>query len=181
MYKKIGHGNSSNRIITIGDITKESSFEIIKFIYDINEKDKNKAKDKREPIKLLMNSLGGEVYDGLAIVDAIETSNTPVYTVGFGAIMSMALVVYVAGEHRIAGKNTTFMYHETAYDTEGKIKFHKQELKEAERTDSMCDKYILDKTKLSQQQLSDMRNTQGDWYFDTRLAKQYGIVHEILK
>jgi ATP-dependent Clp protease protease subunit len=172
--------NGSKRIITLGDITKENSCDIIKFIYDANEEDKNKPISKREPVKIIVNSSGGEVYDGLAIIDVIDRSVTPVYTIGFGSVMSMALVVYAAGHHRTCGKFTTFMYHETSFVSEGKIIQYKQEIKEAERIDLIGDNYLLSRTRLTQQVLDNARNTQRDWYFDAQTAYEYGIVDEIL-
>lgn len=174
--------NSGGRIITLGDITKENTCDIIRFIYDINEEDKSKSisKSKREPIRLIINSSGGEVYDGLGIIDVIDKSITPVHTIGFGSVMSMALVVYAAGHYRTCGKFTTFMYHETSYVSEGKIIQYKQEIKEAERIDLIGDNYLLSRTKLTQHVLDNARNTQRDWYFDAQTAYEYGIVDEIL-
>jgi len=165
----------------LGDINTENSNEVIRFILAVNEEDKNKPKNKRVPIQLIINSTGGEVYEGLGIIDAIDYSITPVYTVGFGSVMSMALVVFAAGKHRTCGKFTTFMYHETSYISEGKIIQYKQEIKEAERIDLIGDQYLLSKTELTQQVLDDARKFQRDWYFDAVTAYEYGIVHKILK
>lgn len=172
--------SSGGRIITLGDITKENSCDVIRFIYDVNEEDRNKPVNKRDPIKLVINSSGGEVYDGLGIIDVIDESITPVHTIGFGSVMSMALVVYASGHYRTCGKFTTFMYHETSYVSEGKIIQYKQEIKEAERIDLIGDNYLLSRTKLTQQILDNARNTQRDWYFDAQTAQDYGIVDKIL-
>ena len=133
-----------SRVLTLGEIESESVNELIQVIYDINEEDAKKT--QVEPIKLIINSFGGELYSGLALVDVIDNSLTPVYTICHGSAMSMALIVYAAGHHRIASKYATFMYHEASYGSEGKLAHHKQELKETERTDKICDDYLLSKT-----------------------------------
>jgi ATP-dependent protease ClpP protease subunit len=92
----------------------------------------------------------------------------------------MALVVFAAGHHRIASKYATFMYHEASYPTEGKVMHHKQEIKEAERTDKICDEYFLSKTKFNAKQLKDIRDKRSEWYFDVKVAHKYGLVDEIL-
>jgi ATP-dependent protease ClpP protease subunit len=95
--------------------------------------------------------------------------------------MSMALIIYAAGHHRIASKYATFMYHEAAYEINGKVAFHKQELKETERIDKICDAYLISKTKLTQKVLQPHRDRQAEWYFDVKTAQRYGLVDEILE
>ena len=168
----------SGRILSLGDIDGESVNELIEIIYDINEEDAKKT--QKEPIKLIINSFGGELYSGLALVDVIDNSLTPVHTICHGSAMSMALVVFAAGHHRIASKYATFMYHEASYPTEGKVMHHKQEIKETERTDKICDDYLLSKTKFTSKQLKDVRDKRSEWYFDVKTAMKHGLVHEIL-
>jgi ATP-dependent protease ClpP protease subunit len=94
--------------------------------------------------------------------------------------MSMALIVYSAGHNRYASRNATFMYHEAAYPIEGKVAHHKQELKEVERVDSICDNYLLSKTSFTQKQFNTVKKIQGEWYFDVKTAQEHGLVNEIL-
>ena len=167
-----------SRTITLGEISSESVNDIIQLIYEINDEDIGKT--QVEPIRLIINSFGGEVYSGLALIDTIDNSSTPVYTICHGSAMSMALIVYSAGHNRYASKNATFMYHEAAYPIEGKVAHHKQELKEVERVDKICDNYLLSKTSFTQKQFNDVKKIQGEWYFDVETAQEHGLVNEIL-
>ena len=167
-----------SRIITLGDIECETINEIIQDIYEINEEDAKKQ--TVEPIKLIINSFGGEVFSGLALIDVIDKSQTPIHTICHGTAMSMALIVYAAGHVKYASKYSTFMYHEAAYEIEGKVAFHKQELKETERIDKICDAYLISKTKLTDKILKPHRDRQAEWYFDVKVAQRYGLVDEIL-
>jgi ATP-dependent Clp protease protease subunit len=168
-----------SRIITLGDIDCIEVNEIIQDIYEINDEDRKKQ--VVEPIKLIINSFGGEVFSGLALIDVIDSSQTPIHTICHGTAMSMALIVYAAGHHRIASKYSTFMYHEAAYELNGKVAFHRQELKETERIDKICDTYLISKTKLTQKVLQPHRDRQSEWYFDVKTAQKYGLVDEILE
>mgnify|MGYP003346654976 FL=1 len=172
--------NSSklSRVITLGDIDSELANEIIEVIYEINEEDAKKT--QKEPIKLIINSFGGELYSGLALIDTIDNSQTPIHTICHGAAMSMALVVFAAGHYRYASKYATFMYHEASYGTDGKIMHHKQEIKETDRTDKICDEYLMSKTKFTVKQLKDVKDKRAEWYFDVKTAVKYGVVDEIL-
>ncbi len=167
-----------SRIITLGDIECETVNQIIQDIYEINNEDAKKQ--TVEPIKLIINSFGGEVFSGLALIDVIDNSQTPIHTICHGAAMSMALIVYAAGHVRYASKYATFMYHEAAYEIEGKVAFHKQELKETERIDKICDAYLISKTKFTDKTLKPHRDRQAEWYFDVKVAQRYGLVDEIL-
>jgi ATP-dependent Clp protease protease subunit len=168
----------SGRTLSLGDIDNDSVNDIIEVIYAINEEDIKKT--MAEPIKLIINSFGGELYSGLALIDVIDSSRTPIYTVCHGSAMSMALVVFAAGHKRFASKYATFMYHEASYPAEGKVMHHKQELKEVSRTDKICDEYFLSKTKFTAKQLKDIRDKRSEWYFDVKVAQKYGLVDEII-
>ena len=82
--------------------------DIIKDIFEINFDDDEKEeiyKDwERKPIQLFINSYGGSVYDGLALIDVIKRSKTPVHTVCIGSCMSMALWIWLAGEMAVRSK-----------------------------------------------------------------------------
>jgi ATP-dependent Clp protease protease subunit len=167
-----------SRIITLGYIDAELVNDIIQLIYEINEEDVKKA--QVEPIKLIINSFGGEVYSGLALIDVIDNSQTPIYTVCHGTAMSMGMIVYASGHHRTASRYATFMYHESHYEMNGKVATHKQEIKEVDRTEKICDEYLLSKTKFTPKVLKSVKDKQGEWYFDVNTAKKYGLVDEIL-
>ena len=167
-----------SRIITLGDIEGEFVNDIIEVIYEINEEDAKKT--QKEPIKLIINSFGGELYSGLALIDVIDNSQTPIHTICHGSAMSMALIVFAAGHHRYASKYATFMYHEASYETEGKVIHHKQEIKETDRTDKICDDYLISKTKFTTKLLNDVKDKRAEWYFDVKTAVKYGVVDEIL-
>ena len=167
-----------SRVITLGDIDCDTVNEVIKDIYEINVEDAKKT--TVEPIKLIINSFGGEVFSGLALIDVIDNSQTPIHTICHGTAMSMALIIYAAGHVRYASKYATFMYHEAAYELNGKVAFHKQELKETERIDKICDAYLISKTKFTDKILKPHREKQAEWYFDIKVAQKYGLVDEIL-
>jgi len=167
-----------SRIMTLGDIETDIVNELIHNIYEINEEDAKKQ--TTEPIRLIINSSGGEIYSGLALIDVISTSLTPIHTMCHGAAMSMGLIVFAAGHHRTASPNATFMYHEAMYGLEGKTAYHRQEMKEANRIDKICDDYLLSRTKLTQKLLDNVKNTQAEWYFDAKTALKYNVVNEIL-
>jgi len=107
MARRSDYKPKLSRTLTLGDIDSEIINDIIQLIYEINEEDAKKT--QVEPIKLIINSFGGEVYSGLALIDVIDNSLTPVYTICHGSAMSMALIIYAAGHQRMAKENGILM------------------------------------------------------------------------
>ena len=167
-------------LVLSGEISEESAKEIIQHISDINEDDFEK--EERLPIQLKINSIGGSMYDGFAIIGAIESSETPVYTYGYGAIMSMALPILVSGVKRFAHPLTTFMYHE-CLDTFGhyeKVSILKENLEQTERVMEMYDDHILSKTSFTKKQLDKVKKGKFDWYFDINEAIKYKVIDQVI-
>lgn len=171
-----------SRIITLGDINIDSACEVIGLIHEVQREDINKEEDKREPIKLILNSPGGGVYEGMGIVDAIETSITPVHIYVYGQAMSMAFAIATSGHYRYASKRATFMYHELIWDSgPEKMKHHEQELKESKRLWTVYDDIISNNTDIPIKTLQKVRKEQKEWYMTAEEALNLGIIDEILK
>ncbi len=115
-----------------------------------------------EPIKLYINSGGGECYSGLELVSVMQFIQSPVHTVVLGCAASMAAVIASSGEkgHRKALKYSRFMIHQPSsgvgYSTFRDQQIHLQEMerlkwdlyevlaqncgKTKEEIDALCDR-----------------------------------------
>ena len=166
-------------IVLSGEIDESSVQDAIQTISVINEIDN--GKEEVEPIKLIINSLGGNILDGFALIGVIENSFVPVYTYGYGSIMSMALPILVAGDKRFGHPLATFMYHEcldsVPYD---KMSIIKENIEETDRLMDMYDDYLISKTTLTQKQLNKVKNKKIDWYFGSDEALSYNIINEVI-
>ena len=141
-------------------ISNETVQKAIDFIMEINRDDDLKEKEyidwKREPILLYINSFGGSVYDGLALVDIIQESKTPVYTIVIGSAMSMALWIFLAGKKKFIGKNATLMFHDISQSIQDK--------KEDLRLRNMLINRIVSTTAITEKQLNDYIARKAEWY-----------------
>lgn len=181
MMKRFGKKQQlpqQSRTVTLGTINAEEVNDIIRLIYDINDEDT--GKQKVEPIRLIINSFGGEVYSGLGLIDVMNCSTTPIYTICHGSAMSMGFQIFIMGHQRIASKNATFMYHEASYPVEGKVQTHIQELNEVKRIEKILDDYTLEKTTISPKKLKQIKSTHTDWYITAQEALEYGIVDKVI-
>ena len=70
----------SRTLVLSGEVEEESVAELIQDISDINDFDDDQESNivdyERTPIKLVVNSMGGSVYDGFALIGVIEKSLT---------------------------------------------------------------------------------------------------------
>jgi ATP-dependent Clp protease protease subunit len=176
--------DNSRNIVLSSDITAASVGDIIEIIMDINtfddELEENLQNYHREPIKLVVNSFGGSVYDGFALIAAIEHSKTPIHGYCFGSAMSMGFIIYIATHVRFAHKTSTLMYHEISDYFWGNITETKQNLKECERIQKVYDDYILNRTKIPVQKMNEYKDRKEDWYISAQEGLKYKIIHKII-
>ena len=162
------------KILLSGDISDATVAIVIKTIMEINKDDDEKEVDyrnwERKPIQLFINSFGGSVYDGLALVDVIKQSKTPVHTISIGSSMSMGLWIYLAGEKRYVGENSTLMFHDISTWIWDKSETIKQELKEILRLQKMLFDEILSRSLVKQDQLDDYVTRKAEWYIPSDKA-----------
>lgn len=94
--------------ILSGEIDEDAAEDVIEWILEANL---NKA---GKHLTLILNSPGGCVASGMAIIDVMRGSKIPVHTVGLGLIASMGLGIFIAGHkgHRVLTPNTMVMSHQ---------------------------------------------------------------------
>ena len=176
--------NNSRNIVLSSDITASSVADIIESILDINTLDDELEEDlqdyDREPIKLVVNSFGGSVYDGFALIAAIEHSRTPIHGYCYGSAMSMGFIIYISTHVRFAHKTATLMYHEISDMFWGNITNAKQNLKECDRLQKVYDDYVLSRTKLPVDKMNEYKARKEDWYMSAQEAAKYKIIHKII-
>lgn len=100
---------SENRIINlIGEINEISALEVIMQLLNFNDEDPN------EPISLYINSGGGSIIHGLAILDTIEFIDAPVYTTCIGLAASMGAFLLSCGKkgQRRALEHSKILIHQ---------------------------------------------------------------------
>ena len=87
------------------------------------------------PIRIYINSPGGSVIDGLAIIDTINFIKSPVYTICVGLAASMGAVLLSCGEkgHRIVLPHSRVMIHQVSGFTGGSLADMKIDLEQTKR------------------------------------------------
>lgn len=104
-----------------------------------------------KPLTLVINTVGGLLYDSFALIDMMRASRRPVRTIGLGNVMSCGFMIFVAGQkgHRYIGANTGIMCHQYAASTEGKHHELKASLQEGEMCNLRMEVLLQEATGLS--------------------------------
>lgn len=128
-----------------------------------------------DPIDIYVSSYGGNVHDGLALYDVLTHGKCIIKTHALGKIMSMGLMIFLAGDERYALPSSSFMNHGISSATWGKLYEMKIDIKEAERLEELCLKILDDRTLKSYAYWKD-RCKYEDEYLDKTKAIELGIV-----
>ena len=138
-----------------------------------NAEDAGKPAEDRQPIKIYIMSYGGDLDYMWAMVDIINASQTPVYTINIGVAASAASLIFISGHKRIMLPNSKVIIHEGSAAMAGDA------VKVMDATDSyrkelkrMKD-YILTKTRIPQQTL--IRRKNNDWTIDAAYCLENGV------
>jgi ATP-dependent Clp protease protease subunit len=177
--------NTDARLFYISDDVDSASIGKMCFnlLYLLKQDDDNESKErdfKREPIKIYVNSYGGEVYDMWALIDIIEKSKTPIYTYCTGYAMSAAFKIFLAGHKRFGTKHSTFMYHQMNCYRYGKYQDLVEDRKEMDFLNTANEQYVIERTKIPQEYINEIREKKRDTYFHADEALMFGIIDEII-
>jgi len=163
-----------DRIIFIGTPIDDyvASLVIAQILFLANEK-------KNQDIKLYINSPGGYVHSGLAILDTMDFVTCDIQTVCIGMAASMAAVLLAAGTKgkRIILPHARVMLHQPAGGMEGTasdIKIHAEEILKMKAT---VNEILSEKTGQPMEKIE--RDTDRDFFMSAEEAKDYGIVDEV--
>lgn len=137
--------------------------------------------DPKKDIKLYINSPGGSVYDGLAIIDTMNFIEPDVQTIGIGLQASMGAMLLSCGAKgkRYALPNSRIMIHQPSSGTEGKITDQEIALKEGIFLKKRLAEIFAKNTGKDIAAVE--KDMDRDNWMSAEEAKEYGIIDEIVK
>lgn len=109
---------------------------------------------------------------------SINTSTKQI-TFSFDA-MSVAFNIFLAGHKRYCYKHSTFMYHQIHCKKSGKYQDLVEDRIEMDNLNKQIEEYVLERTKLTKEDIADIREKKKDFYIHSDKAIEYGIVDEVL-
>lgn len=166
------------REIVWNDIINDCMIDIPLYIFKWNKEDAEIPVEERKPIKIFINSNGGDVNVTLFTASVIALSKTPVITIGMGRAYSSGGLLLMAGHKRLIFDTTSILIHDGstgAIGDTGKVLDNLEFTKESEER---VMNFILSHTKIPKELMKE--NYRRDWFMFSDDAIKYGIADKII-
>jgi ATP-dependent Clp protease protease subunit len=139
------------------------------------------SEDPKKDIYMYINSPGGVITSGLSILDTMNYLKCDVSTVCFGQAASMGAVLLAGGTKgkRFALPNSRVMIHQPLGGVQGQatdIEIHAKEIKTLKEK---LNNILATATGQTLKKIE--KDTERDFFMDSKEAAKYGLIDEILE
>ena len=139
------------------------------------------SEDPKKDIYMYVNSPGGVITSGLSILDTMNYLKCDVSTVCFGQAASMGAVLLAGGAKgkRFALPNSRVMIHQPLGGVQGQatdIEIHAKEIKTLKEK---LNNILATATGQTLKKIE--KDTERDFFMDSKEAAKYGLIDEILE
>jgi len=173
-----GFDLNTSSVLMFGDIAEGTLYDImlrIRGLLHMRDDDK-----KKDPINIIINSDGGDVYEALGIIDFIQSLDIKVNTICRGRAMSAAALLLCAGTGiRAASKNSTIMFHEISSGIYGKSSDMKANVQHTEKLEDILVNIISENSNQNKEFWKD--KILKDYYLSPQEALDLGVVDTIIQ
>ncbi len=163
----------TRQILLSGEVNKDLAEKIVRQLLVMEA-------DSDEPIRIFIDSPGGDVDAGYAIFDMIRFVKPPVYCIGMGLVASAGALILLAADRsrRIGLPNSHYLIHQPLSGIKGvatDIEIHAQEL---EKTKAKINDLIAQETGKPLDQVA--KDTDRDYWLSAAEALDYGLVSKVV-
>jgi ATP-dependent Clp protease protease subunit len=136
--------------------------------------------DSKKDVYLYINSPGGSVTAGLAIIDTMNFIKADVSTICVGIAASMGALILSSGKKgkRFSLPNSEVMIHQVMGGTEGQASDIAINAKHILRTKDTLNKILASNTNKKVDQVE--KDSDRDYWMTSDEAKKYGIIDDII-
>ncbi len=136
--------------------------------------------DPKKDISLYINSPGGSVTAGLAIIDTMNFIKSDVSTICVGIAASMGALILSSGQKgkRFTLPNSEVMIHQVMGGAEGQASDIAINAKHILRTKDTLNKILAQNTGKKMDQVE--KDSDRDYWMTSDEAKKYGIIDDII-
>ena len=169
------------------DISIKSVMSLLKFIKNAEKRWNNFLLEfsdlvknaEPKPLKIFINSNGGEIFAAIPIIDAIINSQIPIHTYIEGMSASAASLISMVGHKRFITKNSFMLIHELRGGVEGTYSNILDEKENCDKIMTVIKRTYLNKTnnKLDNDFLDKI--LKRDLILTSEECLNYGLVDEI--
>ncbi|WP_319476605.1 ATP-dependent Clp protease proteolytic subunit [Marispirochaeta aestuarii] len=163
----------TRNILLSGEVNKELAERVIRQLLLLET-------EGDDPIRVFIDSPGGDADAGYAIFDMIRFVSPKVYTIGMGLVASAGALILLAApkERRLGLPNSHYLIHQPLSGVRGvatEIEIHAREI---EKLKAKINKLISDETG---QDISKVeKDTDRDYWMNAAEAEDYGLIKRIV-
>jgi ATP-dependent Clp protease protease subunit len=160
-------------ILLAGEINKDLAEKTIRQLILLESSGK-------EPIRIFIDSPGGDADAGYAIFDMIRFIEPPVWTIGMGLVASAAAIIQLASpkERRVGLPNSHYLIHQPLSGIRGvatDIEIHAREL---DKLREKINRLIAGETGVAYEQVE--KDTDRDYWMNAEEAARYGLIARVI-
>ena len=160
-------------ILISGEIDKKMAEKVINQLLILES-------ESDEPIKIFIDSQGGDVDSAYAIFDMIRFVKPTVKMVAAGLAASAGALILLAGsrENRFGLPNSNYLIHQPLSGIRGVATDIEIHAKELEKTRQKINAMIAEETGKSIRQVE--KDTDRDYWLNAEEALEYGLISKII-
>jgi ATP-dependent Clp protease protease subunit len=160
-------------ILLSGEINKELAEKTIRqllLMEDMNG----------EPIRIFIDSPGGDADAGYAIFDMIRFVKPDVWTIGMGLVASAAAIIQLASpkQRRVGLPNSHYLIHQPLSGIRGVATDIEIHAKELEKLREKINRLIAEETGNPYDQVE--KDTDRDYWMNAAEAVNYGLISRVI-
>ena len=166
-----------NRKVALWDaIDKDTSQSVIEALLCFQDE------DQKAPVKLWINSNGGDVAQAFAIYDVMQMMSYPIYTIGLGTVASCSVLILAGGQegYRTIMPNTRFVLHQVSYEGAGSLSDMKELHEEAKYMSKRVRKLLSKHSNVTSKQYKELWESNVDIRLSANDIIDLGIADYIL-
>jgi ATP-dependent Clp protease protease subunit len=160
-------------ILLSGEINKELAEKTIRQLLLLED-------TNSEPIRIFIDSPGGDADAGYAIFDMIRFVKPEVWTIGMGLVASAAAIIQLASpkERRVGLPNSHYLIHQPLSGIRGVATDIEIHAKELEKLRERINRLISEETGNPQGQVE--KDTDRDYWMNAAEAANYGLISRVI-
>jgi ATP-dependent Clp protease protease subunit len=134
-----------------------------------------------EDIQMFVNTPGGHIHSGLAIIDTMKYIKCDISTIAVGMAASMGSVILASGTKgkRFSLPNSKILIHQPLGGVEGQASDIAIEAEEILKMKDTLNSMLAKATGQTKSQIE--KDVDRDKYFTAKEAKEYGLIDKVVK
>lgn len=169
------HGQEARSVLIGGAITEVVANTVISQMMQLQ------ADSDSAPIRVFVNTIGGDAAAGFALYDWMRCLTMPVMAIAYGRCSSAGLPILMGGDLRLAAPRTRFFYHEVIYGVETSSSVEANDhTNNREWYQEEMEQILWQRTTMTKTQWKKYFAGKTSYHFGPDIALETGIIHDTL-